>query len=57
MQAIKVVVERRKDRELKHKVKLEEVKRGSSTRMCSTNVHGFEDNNDIKTEQMIKTIE
>ena len=52
-----VALERRNDRELKHKVKLEEIKRGGSLRMHSTNVHGFGGKNDMKTKQMIRTID
>ena len=51
------MLERRTDRELKNKGKLQETKKGGVIRTCSTNVHGFGGNNDIKTGQMIKTIE
>ena len=51
------VLETTTDRELKHKGKLEEKKRGREIRTCSTNVHGFGGNNDAKTEQITKVIE
>ena len=40
-QVSKVSIERRNDRELKHKGKLDGIKKGGSIRTCSTNVRGF----------------
>ena len=52
-----IVLERRTDRELKHEGKLEETNKVGAIRTCSTNVHGFGGNNEIKTDQMTKTID
>ena len=56
MQNESVAFERITDIKLRHKVNLKETKKGGSMQTCSPNMNGFGDNNDIKTEQMIKTI-
>ena len=53
MQNRSIVLERRTDRELKHKGKLQETKKGGVIRICSTNVHGSRGNNDLRAKRAV----